>query len=267
LIEDRRDHVVGDRTGAAACYMTRGAILGGGASEVISDGHGRSRLSGLSGLGNHSMMETYTLPDLPYDYAALEPHVSARIMQLHHDKHHAGYVKQANATLDRLVELRAAGGGDAMLLRALEKSLAFNVSGHLLHAAFWPSMRPDGGGRPEGELAAAIDETFGGYDALRRQMTEAVASLQGSGWGALVWEPLAGRLIVEQIYDHQGNMTPANVPLLVVDGWEHAYYLQYENDKERFVEAFFEIADWEQAARRFEHTRRLPALAEMGDAP
>ncbi len=207
-------------------------------------------------------MDTYTLPDLPYDYAALEPHISARIMELHHDKHHAGYVKQANATLERLEQLRSDGGGDAMLLRALEKSLAFNVSGHLLHSALWPSMRP-GGGELEGELAAAVDDAFGTFDAMRRQLTEAVSSLQGSGWAALVWEPLAGRLIVEQIYDHQGNMTPANVPLLVIDGWEHAYYLQYANEKDRYIEAFFEVADWGQAARRFEQTRRLPAFADI----
>jgi Fe-Mn family superoxide dismutase len=206
-------------------------------------------------------MDTYTLPDLPYDYSALEPHVSARIMELHHDKHHAGYVKQANAVLERLGELRQSGGGDPTLLRGLEKSLAFNVSGHLLHSLFWPSMRPGGGAAPEGDLAGAIDDAFGSFGALQRQLAEAVSSLEGSGWGALVWEPLAGRLMVEQIYDHQVNMTPANVPLLVIDGWEHAFYLQYLNDKAKWVDAFWQVADWSRAGRRFEQARTVPQPA------
>lgn len=209
------------------------------------------------------MTGAYTLPDLPYDYDALEPHISARIMRLHHDKHHAGYVRQANETLDRLADLQS-HDGDVMTLRALEKSLAFNVAGHLLHSVFWTSMRPDGAGEPAGALRSAIDDAFGSFAALRTQLNGAVASLQGSGWAALVWEPVARRLLVEQIYDHQGNMTPANLPLLVIDGWEHAYYLQYENDKAKFLDAFWHVADWEQATRRFDGARDVPQLAGIG---
>jgi superoxide dismutase, Fe-Mn family len=201
-------------------------------------------------------MSIYSLPDLPYDYAALEPHIDARIMELHHDKHHAAYVTKANAALDQLAEAR--DSGEFATITKLSKDLAFNLSGHILHSVFWRCMDPAGGGKPEGELAAAVDDAFGGYEDLRAQLTEATTSVQGSGWGALAWEPLAGRLIVEQVYDHQGNVGQGAAPLLVIDAWEHAYYLQYLNDKEAWVEAFWEVVDWGQAAERFEQVRGAP---------
>jgi superoxide dismutase, Fe-Mn family len=210
-------------------------------------------------------MAAYQLPDLPYDYAALEPHYSARQVELHHDKHHATYVKGANDTLEQFDEFRSDGAKNQQVLRGLERSLAFNVSGHLLHSVFWPSMRPDGGGNPEGELKAAVDEAFGSVDNLKSQMNLATTTLFGSGWGALVWEPLAGRLIVEQIYDHQSNMSPGNLPLLVIDGWEHAYYLQYENRKDEWVQAFWKVVDWERVGARLTQARASvdPALIAM----
>ena len=207
-------------------------------------------------------MDAYSLPDLPYDYGALEPHYSAKQVELHHDKHHATYVKGANETLAKLEQYRSQSEPDALLLRALQKALAFNVSGHFLHSAFWPEMKKGGGGESEGELAAAIKDSFGNTKAMRRLLDEAVTGLQGSGWGALTWEPLAGRLVVEQIYDHQSNMTPANMPLLVIDGWEHAYYLQYMNAKAKWLDAFWKLVDWECVDRRFREASRMlsPAL-------
>jgi Fe-Mn family superoxide dismutase len=200
-------------------------------------------------------MAVYQLPDLPYDYSALEPNYSARQVELHHDKHHAAYVKGANDTLEALEKFRAAGASDQAQLRGLERALAFNVSGHLLHSMFWPSMSPDGGGEPEGDLKAAIEDAFGSVDALRTQLGLATTTVFGSGWGALVWEPLAGKLVVEQIYDHQGNMSPGNVPLLVIDGWEHAFYLQFENRKDEWIQSFWKVANWERVAARLEHAR------------
>src|SRR5258707_729432 len=120
-------------------------------------------------------MDTYTLPDLPFDPGALEPHLSARILELHHDKHHAAYVKGANTALDKLQEIRASG--DFATISMLERNLAFNVSGHVLHSVLWTNLSPDGGGAPTGAVAATIEETFGGFDAFRRQMTEAAASI------------------------------------------------------------------------------------------
>jgi Fe-Mn family superoxide dismutase len=198
-------------------------------------------------------MSAYTLPDLPYDYAALEPHYSAKIVELHHDKHHAAYVAGANTTLDKLAEAR--DSGNFATINQLEKNLAFHVSGHILHSLFWTNLSPDGGGKPEGELAAAIDEFFGSFDGFKAQLTQASTTVQGSGWGALAWEPLGGRLIVEQIYDHQGNVGVGAIPLFVIDAWEHAFYLQYLNDKGAFVNAVWDIANWADVAERFAAAR------------
>jgi len=211
-------------------------------------------------------MAVYELPDLPYDYSALEPHYSARQVELHHDKHHAAYVKGANETLEHFDEFRKDGASNQQVLRGLERSLAFNVSGHLLHSLFWPSMRAGGGGRPEGELAAAIDDAFGSFDNFTSQMDLATTTLFGSGWGALVWEPLAGRLMVQQIYDHQSNMSPSNLPLLVIDGWEHAYYLQYENNKNDWVKAFWNIVNWQTVTTRFGHARGAIGASILSNA-
>jgi Fe-Mn family superoxide dismutase len=195
-------------------------------------------------------MSSYELPDLPYDHSALEPHIDARIMELHHGKHHATYVKGANTALEKLAEAR--DSGDFALITKLSKDLAFNLSGHVLHSVFWTCMAPDGGGKPEGELAAAIDDSFGSFDDFKAQLTEATTSVQGSGWGALAWEPVAGRLIVEQVYDHQSNVGQGSDPVLVIDAWEHAFYLQYLNDKAAWVDAFWEVTDWASAGERFD---------------
>ena len=199
-------------------------------------------------------MKPYVLPDLAYDYAALEPHYSARVLELHHGKHHKAYVEGVNTTLDKLVDARATD--DLSAIVGLEKTLAFNLSGHVLHTLFWQNPSPDGGDRPMGELAAAIDEHFGSYDAFHSQLSKSAASVQGSGWGALTWEPLGERLFIEQIYDHQGNVGQGGVPLLVIDAWEHAYYLQYENRRPDYVAAIWNVIDWGDVAVRFERARR-----------
>jgi Fe-Mn family superoxide dismutase len=134
----------------------------------------------------------------------------------------------------------------------LQKNLAFHLSGHVLHSIFWTNLAPDGGGKPEGDLADAIDDGFGGFDRFRDQLTAASASVQGSGWGALVWEPVGRRLYVEQVYDHESNVGQGTTPLLVFDAWEHAYYLQYENDKAAFFDALWSIVCWPDVAARFE---------------
>jgi superoxide dismutase, Fe-Mn family len=198
-------------------------------------------------------MKPYTLPDLPYDYAALEPYYSARMLELHHDKHHAAYVKGVNTTLEKLAAMRASG--DLSSIVGLEKTLAFNLSGHVLHTLFWQNLSPDGGDRPEGDLAAAIDEGFGSFDGFKAHLTEATSTVQGSGWGALSWEPLGQRLFIEQIYDHQGNVGQSGVILLVIDAWEHAFYLQYENRKPEYVDAMWNIIDWADVQRRFDRAR------------
>jgi Fe-Mn family superoxide dismutase len=203
--------------------------------------------------------DVYVLPDLPYDPAALEPHISGRITELHHDKHHATYVKGANTALEKLAAVR--DKGDFTMLSMLEKNLAFNVSGHVLHSVYWTNLSPDGGGEPEGALAEVIGETFGGFALFRQQMTEAAATIQGSGWALASWEPVAQRLVVQQVHDHQGNHGQGTVPLLAIDAWEHAYYLQYENRKTEFFDAIWNVVNWPDVARRLDEASAtgLPA--------
>ncbi|MFC9971616.1 superoxide dismutase [Spirillospora sp. NPDC127200] len=198
-------------------------------------------------------MSDYTLPDLPYDYAALEPAITGEILELHHSKHHAAYVKGANDTLEKLAEARDKEqfGG----LVGLEKTFAFNLSGHVLHSIFWENLSPDGGDRPDGELRAAIDEHFGSFEAFSKQLSSATSLVQGSGWGVLAWEPLGGRLVVEQVYDHHGNVGMNSTPLLVFDAWEHAYYLQYRNVRPDYVEKLWSLVNWTDVTARFDKAR------------
>lgn len=203
-------------------------------------------------------MADYVLPDLPYDYGALEPHISGEIMELHHSKHHATYVKGANSALEQAAEARSSGQLGAANL--LAKNLAFNLAGHVNHSVFWPNMSPDGGDKPDGELAAAIDEHFGSFDGFRAQFTATAMGVQGSGWSILAWESLGQRLVLEQVYDHQGNLAPGTVPLLLLDMWEHAFYLQYRNVKADFVEAWWNIVNWADVIRRFESARSARLL-------
>jgi len=143
---------------------------------------------------------------------------------------------------------------------SIERKLAFNVSGHVLHSLFWKNLSPKGGGKPTGELSSAIGEFFGGFEGFQSQLSEAALAIQGSGWGALAWEPLAKRLVVEQVYDHQGNIGNGTVPLLVLDMWEHAYYLQYQNNKASWVKSYWKLVDWADVTRRFASVRSLDLL-------
>jgi superoxide dismutase, Fe-Mn family len=198
-------------------------------------------------------MTKYTLPDLAYDFAALEPHISGRIMQLHHGKHHAAYVAGANATLDLMAEAR--DKNDLTWINKLQKDLAFNLGGHVNHSIFWKNLSASGGDKPTGELAAAIDEYFGSFDGFRAHFTANAMGIQGSGWSILAWDVLGQRLIIEQLYDQQGNLVAASVPLLMLDMWEHAFYLDYQNVKADYVAAFWNIVSWQDVQARFEAAR------------
>lgn len=194
-------------------------------------------------------MNPYTLPDLPYDYSALEPHISGAIMELHHGKHHAAYVKNSNEVLDKLDEARRKE--DFSRVAALERTLAFNLSGHILHSILWQNMTPQGGGAPSGEFASAIQTDFGNFERFRKQLSEVASTIMGSGWAALVWEPVGKRLLITQIYDHQSNLAQAGIPLMVVDAWEHAYYLQYQNRKTEFFESVWNLWNWQDISARY----------------
>lgn len=198
-------------------------------------------------------MTTYSLPELPYDYAALEPHISARIMELHHSKHHKAYVDGANNALAGLHEARESG--NFANINRLEKDLAFHLGGHVNHSIFWTNLHPHSSGAPEGELAAAISEFFGSFDAFKAHFGAASLGIQGSGWGVLSWDPIGARLIVQQLFDQQSNTAQGTIPVLQLDMWEHAFYLDYQNVKADYVAAFWNIVNWDNVAKRFAAAR------------
>ncbi len=198
-------------------------------------------------------MADYTLPELPYDYSALEPSISATIMELHHSKHHQAYVTGANAALAALAEAR--DKGDLANVNKLEKDLAFNLGGHVNHSIFWTNMSPDGGDKPTGELASAIDDQFGSFDKFTAHYTAAAMGVQGSGWAALMWDSIGHNLLINQFFDQQSNFAAGTVPLLLLDVWEHAYYIDYKNVRADYVKAFWNIANWDNVQKRFESAR------------
>ena len=191
---------------------------------------------------------TYQLPELNYDYSALEPHISARIMELHHSKHHQAYVTGANAALEAMEKARSED--NFATLPKLQKDLAFNLGGHVNHSIFWKNLSPSSS-VPEGDLGAAITEYFGSFEAFKNHFSAAAIGIQGSGWAYLAWDALGNRMIIGQLYDQQGNLAMGNIPLLMLDMWEHAFYLDYQNVKADYVKAFWNIISWEDVANRF----------------
>jgi len=198
-------------------------------------------------------MAEYTLPDLAYDYSALEPSISGRIMELHHSKHHQTYVTGANTALAQLAEARETD--NLANVNKLEKDLAFNLGGHVNHSIFWTNMSPNGGDKPTGELASALDDAFGSFDSFQKHFTATAMGVQGSGWSVLAWDVIGQRISVFQLFDQQGNVPLGLVPLLMLDVWEHAYYLDYQNVRADYVKAFWNIVDWSNVQARFTTAR------------
>ncbi|MCL1906698.1 MAG: superoxide dismutase [Propionibacteriaceae bacterium] len=192
----------------------------------------------------------YTLPDLDYDYSALAPSISPQIMELHHSKHHQAYVTGANTALEKLASAR--DSGDYSILPKLEKDLAFHLGGHFNHSIFWKNMSPDGGGEPTGDLGRAIELYFSSFPSMKAHFTEAAMSLQGSGWAILAWDTLGKRMNIYQLYDQQSNLPVGQIPLLQLDMWEHAFYLQYLNVKGDYVNAWWDVVNWQDVAQRYQ---------------
>ncbi|EFV11807.1 MAG: superoxide dismutase [Segniliparus sp.] len=194
-------------------------------------------------------MATYSLPDLDYDYSALEPHISGQINEIHHTKHHAAYVAGANAALEKLEAARESGDHAAIFLN--EKNLAFHLGGHTNHSIWWKNLSPNGGDKPVGDLASAIDDQFGSFDKFQAQFSAAANGLQGSGWAWLGYDAIGKKLLTFQLYDQQANVPLGIVPLLGVDVWEHAFYLQYKNVKADYIKAVWNVVNWEDVQSRF----------------
>ncbi len=202
------------------------------------------------------MSKRYELPKLPYDYSELEPCILTEIMQLHHDKHHLAYVNGANSALDKLEKARK---GELQIdVRAVMRDYSFNFNGHVLHSTFWQSMAPSGkgGGTPGGAIGDKINESFSGFDAFKAQFSDAAKTVEGSGWAALVYEPETDNLAIAQVEKHNIGHLAASPVLLVLDVWEHAYYLQYKNDRSRFVDNWWSIVNWNYADRMFRAVKK-----------
>jgi superoxide dismutase, Fe-Mn family len=227
--------------GAAAAAATAAGTVFGQTAPTKGDAMLKTGLEAAFANGQ------YVLPKLPYDYAALEPAYDARTVEIHYTKHHAGYVKGFNTTLEKLDAARKAN--DFAAVKALSRDLAFHGSGHVLHCLFWQSMKP-GGSMGDDAFTKALERDFGSRDAALAQFAAATKAVEGSGWGVLALEPVAGKLLVLQAERHQNLTIWGVVPLLVCDVWEHAYYLKYANNRDEWVTNFMQIANWDFAAKR-----------------
>ncbi|KYG33173.1 superoxide dismutase [Alkalihalobacillus trypoxylicola] len=192
----------------------------------------------------------HVLPPLPYSYDALEPIIAEEIMYLHHDKHHQSYVDGLNKA--ELALQQARENSDYSLVKHWERELAFHGAGHYLHSLFWEIMTPSGGGQPVGRLARQINEDFGSFEQMKNHFTEAANQVEGGGWAMLVWSPRSKRLEILQAEKHQNLSQQDMIPLLVLDVWEHAYYLQYKNEKKKYIENWWNIVNWRAVSDRFD---------------
>lgn len=237
--------------------LTRREAMGSIGAIAIGSGLARGALGANpdpKSLGWDESAGEYTLPELPYSYDALEPVIDEQTMRIHHDKHHAGYVKGLNGALSKLREIRN-GSGDPGTTEYWMNKLSFNAGGHFNHTLFWTGMAPKdsgGGGEPSGRLAEAIRSEFGSFSKFSEQFRSGAKSVEGSGWGWLALEPNAGRLMILQMHNQQHSVFPSVVPLLGIDVWEHAYYLKYQNRRAEYVDAFMNIINWKEIGRRFE---------------
>ena len=206
----------------------------------------------------------HSLPELSYDFDALEPHLDAQTMEIHHGKHHQGYVDKLNTALEDSKDLADKSVEDLItdldtVPEKIRVAVRNNGGGHANHALFWTSMSPDGGGQPEGDLAQAIDDSLGGFDSFKTAFSEAAATRFGSGWAWLYRsdDTLAVGSTANQDSPLMGEKLAgiAGTPLLGLDVWEHAYYLKYQNKRPDYIEAFFNVINWPEVSRRFEETK------------
>jgi superoxide dismutase, Fe-Mn family len=197
----------------------------------------------------------FTLPALPYDFAALEPSIDARTMEIHHDKHHAGYVNNLNAALEKAPELQSRSLDDLLqnldsVPESIRTAVRNNAGGHWNHSMFWEIMSPKGGGEPTGKLADAIKKSFGDFATFQTQFADAAAKRFGSGWAWLVKD--GTKLSITSTPNQDTPVMEKKHPILGVDVWEHAYYLKYQNKRPDYVKAWWNVVNWPEVGRRFE---------------
>lgn len=253
----RRDAIVGlGAAGVAALGASAFSPLAFAQAGRMND---RAAPPGLdfASLGFNSATGEYTLPPLPYDYDALEPHIDAQTMQIHHTKHHQGYVNGLNKALAELKKIRE-GSGDAGLIKHWSRELAFHGGGHINHTLFWLTMAPPGSSAtsgPSGALARAINESFGSLDAFKAHFSAAANAVEGSGWAWLMYEPISKSLIVTQMEKQQDVYVNGARPLLGIDVWEHAYYLRYQNRRADYTNAFWNVVNWDAVGSLYDAAR------------
>lgn len=194
----------------------------------------------------------YVLPKLPFPSDSLVPHISKEQLEIHHDKHHQGYVNKSNAILEKLENARKEGAD--LDIKSTLKTLSFNIGGHVLHSLFWPNLAPagKGGEKPGGALGDALDKEFVIFEKFKKEFTQAAVSVEGSGWAALTFDTQTNRPIIMQIEKHNVNIYPGFKILMVLDVWEHAYYLDYKNERAKFVDAFWSVVNWDEVNKRLE---------------
>jgi len=196
------------------------------------------------------MEKFYTLPQLPYGYKDLVPYISEEQLTIHHQKHHQAYVNGANAILEKIEKTRR--DGTDLDMKSTLKELSFNIGGHILHSLFWENLAPagKGGGEPKGMLAEVIKKEFGSFERFKKESSQAALSVEGSGWAVLAFCEKTNRPLIMQIEKHNTNVYPTFKILMVLDVFEHAYYLDYKNERAKFVEAFWNIVNWESVEKR-----------------
>jgi superoxide dismutase, Fe-Mn family len=198
----------------------------------------------------------YKLPELPYSYDGLEPHIDAKTLQLHHAKHHQSYVDGLNETIEAIADLRGKIDDESAKLSGLERNLSFNAGGHILHTLFWATMAPNAGGEPTGNIADAINNNFDSFDFFKTYFSKVATTIKGSGWALLNYEPIGDKLIVFAVNDHDKYLSTGTIPLLTVDVWEHAYYLKYQNNRKEFVKAWWNLVNWNEVDKSYTWIRR-----------
>ena len=232
-MENRREFLKKASLGSGLIFLGGDGIISGYAKEGAQK---------VKAPGSH------VLPPLPYGYKALEPVIDEETLHLHHDKHHAGYVKGLNKA--ELALAKARKSGDFSMIKHLERDLAFHGSGHILHSIYWQNLSPNGGGVPKGKIAKAIRRSFGSFDEFKAQMIAATKSVEGSGWGLLCYHLMSNSLVILQAEKHQNLTQWGAFPLLVIDVWEHAYYLKYQNRRAEYVKKIFDIINWQNVEKR-----------------
>ena len=229
-------------------HTDESASHGDGDVEVEGEKGRYPRLSPVP-IGGH------TLPPLPYAYNALEPYIDEKTMHLHHDKHHKSYVEGLNKAEKEMAKARR--NGDFSLIKHWEREAAFNGAGHYLHTIFWNNMKPNGGGQPSGAIAREINRTFGSFQKFKLHFSHAADKVEGGGWAMLVWAPRSHRVEILQVEKHQNLSQQDIIPLLVLDVWEHAYYLKYNHNRKDYIKAWWNVVNWDDVNQRYEKARKV----------